>query len=299
MDLMHHIHFSAKELPARAARGRSASVRKEGPRHGPDASCLMETACDVPVDSFIAWLFSKANLDATRYRPRALGRRLPACLRRLAARSTEQAREILENKPELLPAAISTILIGVSEFFRDPPVFEHLRKATLPEMLRTRQGLRVYSAGCSEGHELYSMAMLLDELGKLEGSELLGVDCRPDAIEAAQSGLFDRTDLSSTASLWRDKYFLEPKSRLAVVPHLRRRLQWSVCDVLACGESPMWDVILFRNVAIYLDRTEPVWKHLVGQLVPGGVLITGKAERPPRGLPLVREFMCIYRKTGV
>ncbi|HEX2973498.1 MAG TPA: hypothetical protein VHP11_14280, partial [Tepidisphaeraceae bacterium] len=58
---------------------------------------------------------------------------------------------LLERRPELAPAAISSVLIGVSEFFRDPAVFEHLRRVVLPAMLQEKPGLRICSAGCSEG----------------------------------------------------------------------------------------------------------------------------------------------------
>ena len=65
--------------------------------------------------------------------------------------------------------------------------------------------------------------------------------------------------------------------------------------VSECGP---WDVILFRNVAIYLnpEHTVGLWERLAEQLRPGSVLVTGKAERPPAGLPLRRLFPCIYLK---
>jgi chemotaxis methyl-accepting protein methylase len=205
---------------------------------------------------------------------------------------------MLEQKPESLPRAVSAVLIGVSEFFRDRAVFDHLRDVVLPELLKGRRELRVYSAGCSDGQEPYSIAMLLDDLGALERSCLLGVDCRSEAIARAEAGWFRAAELQGIEPQWRERYFRSQGAHALVSPVLRARMQWRAGDVAACGEGAGWDVILFRNLAIYFkpDRAAAVWERLARQLAPGGVLVTGKAERPPAGLPLRRVSSCIYQK---
>ncbi|HWH72167.1 MAG TPA: protein-glutamate O-methyltransferase CheR [Candidatus Sulfotelmatobacter sp.] len=261
---------------------------------GADAS---QTA---PPNPLLVWLFQAARLDAGAYRPQALQRRLLACLRVLRVASPEAARALLEQKPELLPQALSAVLIGVSEFFRDPNVFEQLRQSVLPELLQGRRGLRVYSAGCSAGQELYSMALLLAELGVLSTSCLLGIDCRPKAIAQAQAGWFPATDLTGVSPKFRQRYFQLTGVRTRVAPALRRQVCWRVGNLLT--DSPPgtdWDVVLCRNVAIYLQPDQTgLWARLADQLRPGGVLVTGKAERPPAGLPLSRIFPCIYQRTS-
>ncbi len=111
-----------------------------------------------------------------------------ACGRCKSARS-EEGRALLENRPDLLPAAVGSLLIGVTEFFRDPAVFEAVRARVVPELAaRGRGPLRIWSAGCSSGEELYSLAILLAEAGLLAGSFLLGTDCRIEAVRQARSG---------------------------------------------------------------------------------------------------------------
>ena len=106
----------------------------------------------------------------------------------MKARSTHAGRQLLEEKRHLLARALSSLLIGTTEFFREPPAaFDFLRARFLPKSGRRHCPLRIWSAACSTGAELYSMAIVLGEAGLLEQSCLLGTDCRGDAI-ASQAG---------------------------------------------------------------------------------------------------------------
>src|SRR5215213_5073991 len=135
--------------------------------------------------SFVQWIFSGAGLDASLYRPESLRRRLPACLRALRVTSVREARRALQENRTLRPVALSTLLIGVTSFFRDSAVFSTLASRILPTIADKRGGLRAWSAGCSDGLELYSLAIVLAEFGLLGRSRLLGTDCRDDAVAHA------------------------------------------------------------------------------------------------------------------
>ena len=253
-----------------------------------------------PLDEFIAWVLGCGGLDAAAYRSQPLHRRLPACLRALKVRSTHAARALLERKPCLVTKAISLLLIGVTEFFREPDVFEYLGTRILPALADRKQPLRIWSAGCSTGAELYSMAILMSEAGLLEGSCLLGSDCRGDAIERAKLGLYDAAMLNLVPCAMRDRYFVPAGQQWRPVESLRRQVQWKVADLLAGVEDGPWDIIMWRNAAIYLksDAAETIWRRLVSVLAPQGVLITGKADRPPRDAGLTHAARCIYRRSA-
>src|SRR5690606_38568523 len=106
------------------------------------------------------------------YRSRPLERRLGACLRSLRVGSEDEAKALIAARPELLNRILSTLLIGVTEFFRDPLVFASLREIVVPELGRRTSAPRVLSVGCANGAELYSVAILLAEAGLLEGAAL-------------------------------------------------------------------------------------------------------------------------------
>lgn len=346
-------HVSFEGMPSIPYRGRGPTAR------GRDGSCGVSPAAPEPQDEFLAWVLGRAGLAPELYRSGPLLRRLPACLRALRARSRQKAREVLEERADLLPAAISSLLIGVTEFFRDPAVFENLRTQVLPELARRPGPLRIWSAACSSGAELYSVAILLAEAGLLERCFLLGTDCRTDAIEEARAACYSEASLRLIEPALRRRYLeracgdpwqnetpdcgrppslrrlcgrrrgMRPGRRASRTPHerrvarsprvpafqawsemgggywrpvevLRRRVHWKLADLLADVEDGPWDVILWRNVAIYVNP-EPaaaVWGRLASVLAPGGVLVAGKAERPPRELGLVCTCRGAYRFAG-
>ncbi len=207
---------------------------------------------------------------------------------------------LLERKSELLPAAISALLLGVSEFFRDAGVFQTLERTILPQLALHRKDLRIWSAACSDGQEVYSVAILLAELGLLNSSHLLGSDCRVDAIDRAKKGIYDEHAMHQVKDPFRQRYFLRQGSGHFVSPELRERTSWKRCDLAAEIEPGPWDMILFRNVAIYLnaDSARAIWNRLAEALAIGGVLVVGKAERPDCQVPLERVDHCVYRRTG-
>lgn len=249
------------------------------------------------LDEFIAWVLGRGGLDAAAYRPQSLHRRLPACLRAMKVRSPHAARELLARKPHLVASAISSLLIGATEFFREPYVFEFVRTEVLPALAGRNRRLRIWSAACSTGAELYSMAILLSEAGLLERSTLLGTDCRGDAIEHARRGLYDAAMLDLVQCATRARYFEQAGQHWRPVEALRRQTHWKVADLLVGVENGPWDIILWRNAAIYLKSrpAETIWRQLASVLAPGGVLIAGKADRPPRDAGLTHAARGIYR----
>lgn len=250
------------------------------------------------LDPLVEWVLRAGGIDPAVYRTRTMARRLAACRRHLGTESLTEARAMFARDPKLLASTLNTLLIGVTEFFRDRPVFDQLRHTVLPELLQSRLGVRVYAPGVSGGHELYSVGMLLAESGALGRSELMGIDCRPDAIAWARAGIFPEAALSPVPASWRVRYFQPMWGGWQARPELARALQFQVADLFAYTELASWDLILFRNVAIYFEDSHAVraWEILCDQLAPGGFLVVGKAEKPPAHLPLGRVAASIYRK---
>lgn len=253
----------------------------------------------VEIDAFSAWVLRRGGLaDTCVYRAGALHRRIPACLRALRVSSTEEARALLEERPELLRTALNALLIGVTSFFRDRHVFDEVRNNVLPRLIGERGGVRVLAAGCSCGQELYSVAMLAGEMGALETSSFLGIDCRADAIAEARAGVFSASALSSVDAAIMEKYFIPRGSALEASAEIRSRIRWLKADLMRFDPRGPWDLILFRNVVIYMlpQAASHLWSALSDALCVGGVLVTGKSERPTSPRPLVRLGHCLYQK---
>ena len=128
--------------------------------------------------------------------------------------------------------------------------------------------MRIWSAGCSSGEELYSVAILLAEAGLLARSFLLGTDCRIEAIRQARSALYNAAALEpATGRLY---FELVGKSWQVSEP-LRRHTHWEAVNLAETTARGPWDIILWRNLAIYLNPgpAAALWKRLAESLAPG------------------------------
>jgi chemotaxis protein methyltransferase CheR len=249
-------------------------------------------------ESFLRFLFKEAGLDLNKYRMRTLKRRIGACLRALNAGSFADARRMVQMKPALLPAAISTMVIGVTSFFRDAPVWEMLGKEVIPALFKGRYGLAIWCMGCSDGHELYSLAMLLAEMKLLQRCHLLGTDCRADAVRRARAGQFEASAIKSVPAELLSRYFEEKEAQWRVIPAIRDAIHWRRADVLTLHEPGVWDLILCRNMTMYFapEASAALFPRLEMSLRPGGALVLGKAERPMAASHLSTVGPCIYRR---
>jgi chemotaxis methyl-accepting protein methylase len=272
--------------------------------------------CNDEHDAFFAWIFLEAGLSARHYRPVSLRRRLPACLRALRVDDVTQARRLLRRHPQFIPVAVGALLLGVTEFFRDAPVFDTIERE-LPALLAAADAdvadpgrrVRVWSAGCSDGAELYSVAILLAERDALHRCELLGTDCRPEAITTAAKGAFSPTGVRGAPSAMLERYMptltcpdsLPGSANLhRVDARLRAAVRWLKADLLAGPQPGPWDLVLCRNMAMYLQpyAADRLWHGIVSSLRPGGLLALGKAERPSASVAgeLSPVAPCVYRR---
>jgi chemotaxis methyl-accepting protein methylase len=263
---------------------------------GPEQDALTDLSADEY--ECIRWIFEQAGLDAEQYRRETLRRRVPACLRALRVETLLEVRLAIDRNPELAKIALNALVIGVTSFFRDPPVFWNLAQAALPGLLAQPTGLRVWSAGCSDGAELYSVAMLLAERGAIDRSTLLGTDCRTRAISLAREGCYETGEIKNVPADLFSRYFRFDDGGWRIQTELRAATQWRCGDVLATSEPGAWDMILCRNLGIYLQPgvASRLWSRLEQALRPGGILVLGKAERPigTTGLRLLSP--CIYQR---
>ena len=296
MNDLRHVCFEANES-VRAG----SPERQQNTAMRPRAGRSLSSSADVAPEGIVAWLLERAGMRPAAYRATSLDRRVSALLRRFRVTSVAALQAHLEQRPELLPRALDTLLIGVTEFFRDLPVFEYLRRIAIPELLQSRRALHIFAVGVSSGQELYSLAILLAEAGVLAQSRLVGIDCRSSAIAEARSGWFGSRSLEDVNRDERDRHFERSDGGWRVRSELRDRIEWREADALSLATEPFTsDLVLFRNVAIYLRRSEgaELWQSLCAQLSSGGYLVAGKAEKPPPSLPLTRVVPCVFKKSG-
>lgn len=285
-----HIVFaaSAPQRPVHAARrriGRPAAVAAPAPAPADPQHEFLRVAC------------RQAGLDPACYRPSIFNRRAAACMRAIRVRSAGEAAERVHGDPAAGARVLGSLMIGVTSFFRDPGVFSGLTRALGPMCDRGR-GLRVVSLGCSDGSEVYSVAILLAERRVLGQAELLGIDCREGAVEAARLGVTSPRAVRGLDAEVQRRYFVPSASGPRVAPVLRAACRWEVGDAFTRPLEPGLDLVLCRNLVIYAspEAARDLWGRIAAALRPGGLLVTGKAERPAPAW-FTRVGPCLYRRS--
>lgn len=273
---------------------RPASARKE--HVGSLRSSRLESFNDFEV-AFVRDMIARAGLNHSHYRTGPLVRRIPACLRVLKAATIEDAWAMVRTSPDLISKAVDSLLIGTTEFFRDETVFAELQGEIIPQLLKLGRPPRVWSVACSDGMELYSVAMMLCHHRALEGAHLLGTDYRRSAIERARRGIYPFHSIEKVPAPYQGMFGAD-EGRIRLREDLRGAVKWEVANALDPVPEAGWDLIFCRNFSIYLDpaATMGLWHSLLEALNVGGILVVGKAEKP-RLDGLVREAPSIYRKT--
>ncbi|MBC7792903.1 MAG: methyltransferase domain-containing protein, partial [Clostridia bacterium] len=181
-------------------------------------------------------------------------------------------------------------------FFREPEALTVVR-----DRARSRKRLSVWSAGCSTGDEVYSLAIRLKDFPH----EVTGSDIRKDALAVAQSGLYPERCLRHTDAETVRAYFTSVGDMVRADPRLRRTMRLIEHHII--NDPPLvpvrggtWDVILCRNVLLYYEEHDMAAAigRLASVLAPDGILILGASEwlngallaRLPRELQLIAQL---------
>jgi chemotaxis protein methyltransferase CheR len=188
--------------------------------------------------------------------------------------------------PELLDAA-ELMTTNETYFYREPDQLRAFEQGVLPALQRERAGerrLRLLSAGCATGEEVYTLAALLLGSGRFEGwkLEVHGVDLSRRCLARGLAGAYGDHAFRSPEGKALRRWFHLQEGRWVVDEALRRLVHFGAANLLD-GEGlppPAFDVILCRNVLLYFDAParRRVLRHLHDRLGDGGWLLLGHAE---------------------
>ena len=131
---------------------------------------------------------SVSPYDFSEYSEKSLKRRFTRILMDSRISSDELIRR-LRTQPKYVEDVVKKITVNTTELFRDPPIWVSLRSEILTRLAQ-KSVIRIWHAGCSTGQEVYSMIILLSEMGLLDKTELYATDLNTDAIETAKKGIY-------------------------------------------------------------------------------------------------------------
>jgi two-component system CheB/CheR fusion protein len=250
---------------------------------------VMEDKTQSALEKVVVLLRAHTGNDFSCYKRNTLYRRIE---RRMGihqiGRMAAYVRYLQEN-PQELDLLFKELLIGVTNFFRDPAAWEQLRAQVIPALLANRasgQVLRAWVPGCSTGEEAYSLAIVLQEaVEELLPRErftlqIFATDLDRDAIDKARQGVFPANIAADVSAGRLKRFFTKEEHGYRVRKEIREKVIFAAQNLILEPPFTKLDILCCRNLLIYL--TAEVQKKLIPlfhySLTPGGILFLGSAE---------------------
>lgn len=235
------------------------------------------------------FIFQQKELDLESYRKNFLIRRLSLRLQATKSENAQEYLKLLREDPREINQFLDHLSINVTEFFRDPDVFEAFRKTALRDILARKQGacrrvLRIWSAGCASGQEAYSLAIIAAlELGEKSDLrvKIWGTDIDEAALEEAGKGEYEAQSLQKIDKRLLAKYFIPiDNNSYRISDKIRQMVEFKKCNLADEPPFKLLDAIFCRNVMIYLSRPQKddLFSRFHFLLNPGGYLVLSKVE---------------------
>ncbi len=216
---------------------------------------------DLEIQLLLEALYRRYHYDFRSYARASIKRRLTQAREQLGVASISALQEALLHDPTMLQKLLAYLTVQVSEMFRDPSYFRALREKVVPH-LRTYPSLKVWVAGCSQGEELYSLAILFREEGLEERTIFYATDIAPEALRAAEAGVypmdrmrkFTENHQKSGGRSSLSDYYTADYGRAILDKSLRSRVVFSDHSLVTDAVFGEMHLISCRNVLIYFDR---------------------------------------------
>ena len=180
-------------------------------------------------------IYQRFHYDFREYGMASVRRRLLQGARALGCSTFSAVQDCVLHDPKAFVVLLQYLTVQVSDFFRDPGYFLGFRQRIVP-VLRTYPSLKLWIAGCSAGEELYSFAILLREEGLLDKTILYATDINPEALSAAEAGIYplDRVRAFTRTTRRRGRPSRWP---LIIPPSMARRCLTGRCARMSCSQT--------------------------------------------------------------
>jgi len=241
------------------------------------------------LDKIIILLRMQTGSDFSLYKKNTIYRRIE---RRMGVHRIDKIAvyvHFLQENPKEVEILFKELLIGVTNFFRDPLVWKKLEETVIPDFISRQPGgtaLRAWIPGCSTGEEAYSLAIVFKEaLEKIRPSgsfslQIFASDLDNEAIEIARKGAFPANIVSDISSERLSRFFVKTDDGYRISNEIREMVVFAQHNIIMHPPFTKIDILTCRNLLIYLEPE--LQKKLLGvfyySLNPGGILLLGSSE---------------------
>jgi chemotaxis protein methyltransferase CheR len=226
------------------------------------------------------------GFDFSGYSKASLKRRLTRILQ-LKRLTFYDLKHLLINDKDFFQHFLEEVTVNVTEMFRDPLFYKAINSQVLP-YLSTFQHIKIWSAGCSSGEEVYSMAILLKEAGLINKSFVYGTDINTEVLKEAKKGIYSLRKIKSYAENYQysglpgtiTDHFTILYDAASIHTELKQNTLFSVHNLISDNVFNEFQLISCRNVFIYFESSlqEKILDLFYRSLCPLGFLCLGSKE---------------------
>ncbi|MHC1742184.1 MAG: chemotaxis protein CheB [Syntrophobacteraceae bacterium] len=239
------------------------------------------------IQRILALVRSGTGNDLSGYKPKTIRRRIE---RRMAVQKIELLADycrFLQRNTDEAHDLFKELLIGVTQFFRDPAAFDALREKVIPRILERKSDgtpVRVWVPGCSSGEEALSLAMMfvegMEERGQHHEMQIFATDLDPGAIVRARKAEYSESIAADVSEARLKRFFTERDGLFRVKSEIREMIVYAVHNLVSDPPFSHLDLISCRNVLIYMDAAlqRKLIPLLHFSLDPDGYLFLGPSE---------------------
>ena len=253
------------------------------------------------LSSIIGALRARTGHDFSEYKEKTLVRRLQRRMQVLQVETPAAYIEQCREKPEELDRLFRELLIGVTQFFRDPGAFDTLATLVLNGLVAGKgadESIRVWVPGCATGQEAYTIAILLREAIENRRPrpriQIFGTDIDDRAIAFARAGRY-RNPVAGISPERLERWFTQEGDDSCIIPEIREMCVFSPHSIIKDAPFSKLDLISCRNLLIYIDAAmqDRIMRTFHYALKPDGRLFLGLSESVIRSTGL---FVAVDKK---
>lgn len=226
------------------------------------------------------------KVDFSSYKSSTIGRRIQRRMSITQHKNLQQYAEFVRNDGDEPHSLFKELLIGVTNFYRDRSVFEHLEHHYLANYLSkvTTGQVRFWVTACSSGEEVYTLCMIFLEICEKQKLDLdlkvFATDIDQQALSRASAGIFPESIVADLSSDMLSKYFIRNGDHFIISRKIREMVVFTRHNILSDPPFTKIDFISCRNLFIYLlpEIQRRVLQSFNFSLNPGGLLLLGNSE---------------------
>lgn len=227
------------------------------------------------------------STDFSHYKTSTLSRRIHRRYLISGCESLEAFISLLKNSDQERSLLRHDLLISVTQFFRDPPVWDYLATQVIPQLVADAPAdseLRCWVTACATGEEAYTLAMVLDEAITREDKpvkfKIFATDIDEVALAKATQGIYPQTIVQELSGDRLERYFVPKDDGWQIVRQLREKLLFAPHDLTKDAGFTRMNLVSCRNILIYFQPQlqQQVLRNLHYSLVNQGILCLGSAE---------------------